>query len=262
MCLAIPGQVIEFVDEANRLARVEVAGVRRNVNVGLLDDDGRRRAARRLGAHPRRLRALEGRRGGGARHARAAAGHGRGLRAGARGAQGERDRVSEALPACTACVDEHCITCGDEGLRCASSRRRRARPRALSRRGAPASPTRRSTSQLVGAGRAPAIACSSTRASRSRASAEATRHEVRRRVPRRRARAARWPREILSHGRAGPPLQGHGGLRRAHALDLQVRRRRPAAGQRRARARPRLPGLRDPDGPRRRRHRRRPRARA
>ena len=29
MCLAIPGQVIEFVDEANRLAKVDVAGVRR-----------------------------------------------------------------------------------------------------------------------------------------------------------------------------------------------------------------------------------------
>ena len=72
-----------------------------------------------------------------------------------------------------------------------------------------------------------------------------------------RALAARDPR----HRRAGPPLQGHGGLRRAHALDLQVRRRRPAAGQRRARARPRLPGVRDPDGPRRRRHRDRPRAR-
>jgi hydrogenase expression/formation protein HypC len=40
MCLAIPGQVIELVDEPNRLARVEVAGVRRNVNVGLLDDEG------------------------------------------------------------------------------------------------------------------------------------------------------------------------------------------------------------------------------
>ncbi len=39
MCLAIPGQVIEIVDEANRLARVEIAGVRRNVNIGLLDDD-------------------------------------------------------------------------------------------------------------------------------------------------------------------------------------------------------------------------------
>ena len=39
MCLAIPGQVLEIVDEANRLARVDVAGVRRNVNVGLLDGD-------------------------------------------------------------------------------------------------------------------------------------------------------------------------------------------------------------------------------
>src|SRR5262249_30294982 len=38
MCLAIPGQVIDFADEPNRLARVEVAGVRRTVNVGLLDD--------------------------------------------------------------------------------------------------------------------------------------------------------------------------------------------------------------------------------
>jgi len=31
--------VIEMTDEANRLARVEVAGVRRNVNVGLLDEE-------------------------------------------------------------------------------------------------------------------------------------------------------------------------------------------------------------------------------
>jgi len=38
MCLAIPGQVVEFVDEENRLATVEVAGVRRAVNVSLLDD--------------------------------------------------------------------------------------------------------------------------------------------------------------------------------------------------------------------------------
>ena len=38
MCLAIPGQLVEFVDEPNRLARVEVAGVQRTVNVGLLDD--------------------------------------------------------------------------------------------------------------------------------------------------------------------------------------------------------------------------------
>jgi hydrogenase expression/formation protein HypC len=37
MCLAIPGQIVEIVDEANRLAKVDVAGVRRNVNIGLLD---------------------------------------------------------------------------------------------------------------------------------------------------------------------------------------------------------------------------------
>jgi hydrogenase expression/formation protein HypC len=41
MCLAIPGQLIDFVDEPNRLAKVDVAGVRRTVNVGLLDgEDG------------------------------------------------------------------------------------------------------------------------------------------------------------------------------------------------------------------------------
>ena len=39
MCLAIPGQIIEVVDEANRLARVDVAGVRRNVSIGLLDNE-------------------------------------------------------------------------------------------------------------------------------------------------------------------------------------------------------------------------------
>jgi hydrogenase expression/formation protein HypC len=41
VCLAIPGQIVEVVDEPNRLARVDVAGVRRTVNIGLLDgDDG------------------------------------------------------------------------------------------------------------------------------------------------------------------------------------------------------------------------------
>jgi hydrogenase expression/formation protein HypC len=40
MCLAIPGQVLEIVDATNRLAKVDVAGVVRNVNVGLLDGDG------------------------------------------------------------------------------------------------------------------------------------------------------------------------------------------------------------------------------
>jgi hydrogenase expression/formation protein HypC len=38
MCLAIPGQILEMVDDANRLARVDVVGVRRTINVGLLDE--------------------------------------------------------------------------------------------------------------------------------------------------------------------------------------------------------------------------------
>jgi hydrogenase expression/formation protein HypC len=37
VCLAIPGRIVEVIDEANRLATVEVAGVRRTVNIGLLD---------------------------------------------------------------------------------------------------------------------------------------------------------------------------------------------------------------------------------
>lgn len=37
MCLAIPGQVVDLVDSERRLARVSVAGVRRTVNVALLD---------------------------------------------------------------------------------------------------------------------------------------------------------------------------------------------------------------------------------
>ena len=40
MCLAIPGRILEVVDEPNRLAMVEVAGVQRTVNIGLLDADG------------------------------------------------------------------------------------------------------------------------------------------------------------------------------------------------------------------------------
>lgn len=36
MCLAIPGQIIEFIDPENNIAKVDVGGVRRNVNVGLL----------------------------------------------------------------------------------------------------------------------------------------------------------------------------------------------------------------------------------
>ncbi len=40
MCLAIPGQVVEFFPEQPALVKVDVGGVRRNVNVGLLEDGG------------------------------------------------------------------------------------------------------------------------------------------------------------------------------------------------------------------------------
>ena len=40
MCLAIPGQIVEIVDASNRLAKVDVAGVQRTINIGLLDEDG------------------------------------------------------------------------------------------------------------------------------------------------------------------------------------------------------------------------------
>ena len=40
MCLAIPGLVLEVIDEPNRLAKVDVAGVRRTVTIGLLDAEG------------------------------------------------------------------------------------------------------------------------------------------------------------------------------------------------------------------------------
>jgi hydrogenase expression/formation protein HypC len=40
MCLAIPGQIVEIVDPSNRLAKVDVAGVCPNVNVGLLEENG------------------------------------------------------------------------------------------------------------------------------------------------------------------------------------------------------------------------------
>ena len=36
MCLGIPGQIMEIVDEEKHIAKAEVSGVRRNVNVGLL----------------------------------------------------------------------------------------------------------------------------------------------------------------------------------------------------------------------------------
>ncbi len=39
MCLAIPGQVIEIVDPINQIAKVDVVGVQRNINVSLLAEE-------------------------------------------------------------------------------------------------------------------------------------------------------------------------------------------------------------------------------
>jgi hydrogenase expression/formation protein HypC len=39
MCLGIPGQVVELVDSNDQLARVDVSGVTRVINIGLLEDE-------------------------------------------------------------------------------------------------------------------------------------------------------------------------------------------------------------------------------
>lgn len=38
MCLGIPGQLVEWVDQDNHICKVDVSGVRRAVNVALLSD--------------------------------------------------------------------------------------------------------------------------------------------------------------------------------------------------------------------------------
>jgi hydrogenase expression/formation protein HypC len=40
MCLGIPGQIVEMVDDENHLAKVNVSGVKRNVNIMLVRPDG------------------------------------------------------------------------------------------------------------------------------------------------------------------------------------------------------------------------------
>jgi len=38
VCLAIPGRIVEFSQDNAALAKVDVAGVRRNVNISLLEE--------------------------------------------------------------------------------------------------------------------------------------------------------------------------------------------------------------------------------
>ena len=40
MCLGIPGQIIDIVDDANSIAKVDVSGVKRNVSVALVRPEG------------------------------------------------------------------------------------------------------------------------------------------------------------------------------------------------------------------------------
>jgi hydrogenase expression/formation protein HypC len=39
MCLAIPGRIVEIVDENLQLAKADVSGVRRTINIGLVNDE-------------------------------------------------------------------------------------------------------------------------------------------------------------------------------------------------------------------------------
>jgi hydrogenase expression/formation protein HypC len=40
MCLAIPGQIVELLDGNHHYAMVDVSGVRRKINIGLLKNEG------------------------------------------------------------------------------------------------------------------------------------------------------------------------------------------------------------------------------
>ncbi len=40
MCLGVPGQIVEFLEPTHHLAKAEISGVRRAINVGLLVPEG------------------------------------------------------------------------------------------------------------------------------------------------------------------------------------------------------------------------------
>lgn len=39
MCLGIPGRIVQIIDEESTLAKAEVSGVRRNINIGLVHNE-------------------------------------------------------------------------------------------------------------------------------------------------------------------------------------------------------------------------------
>ena len=88
MCLGIPGEVIELHPEQPDLAKVDVSGVRRMINIGLLADDPPVPGEWVLIHVGFALSKIDEQRGGG--------GHAvpRGHRAGLRG----RDRGAEGIP--------------------------------------------------------------------------------------------------------------------------------------------------------------------
>ena len=106
-----------MVDEVNQIAKVDVVGVRRNINVSLLANDGDEAQPGdwvliHVGFALSKVDEEEA-------HATLALLQrmGRRVRAGARRAEGERDRVTGLASGqqCQA-ADGHCITCGDEGI--------------------------------------------------------------------------------------------------------------------------------------------------
>jgi hydrogenase expression/formation protein HypC len=40
MCLGIPGKIVDIVDDANSIAKVDVSGVKRNVSIALVRPEG------------------------------------------------------------------------------------------------------------------------------------------------------------------------------------------------------------------------------
>lgn len=40
MCLAIPGKIVELLDDQNQYAMIDVSGVKRKVNISLLSNEG------------------------------------------------------------------------------------------------------------------------------------------------------------------------------------------------------------------------------
>ena len=177
MCLGIPGQVMELLEVHEHLARIDVSGVGRVVNIGLLEDED------------------------------LAPGDWVLIHVGFAMSKIDEDEARRALEGLQLLGREL-----DDELRGAAPRRGSRRDE---------------TGRLIDA--------------------------LRRRVP----RPGGGARAHRPHHRARRrrPLQVHGGVRRPHAHDLPPRHRARAARHGRARARPRLPGVRDPHGSRRRRDR-------